>query len=117
MAASEAAKEAIYLRGFMKELGYGDDAATRLFVDNSGAIDLAYNPEHHERTKHIQRRHFFIRDCVEQHELVVPFVPSAENIADLFTKCVSPKQFLYLRAIAMNVPVASAWGGIANRSP
>jgi hypothetical protein len=36
-----------------------------LFVDNKSAIDLAYNPEHHQRTKHIARRHFYIRDLVE----------------------------------------------------
>ena len=32
---------------------------TELHVDNQAARDLAYNPEHHKRTKHIDRRHFF----------------------------------------------------------
>ena len=36
-----------------------------LGVDNTGARDLAYNPEHHARSKHIERRHFFIREMVE----------------------------------------------------
>ena len=36
--------------------------------------------------KHIQRRHFFIRDMVESFELEVPFVRTADNIADMFTK-------------------------------
>ena len=36
--------------------------------------------------KHIQRRHFFIRDMVESFELDVPFVRTADNIADMFTK-------------------------------
>ena len=31
-------------------------------------------PEHHDRMKHVQRRHFFIRDMVESHEIEVPFV-------------------------------------------
>ena len=51
MAASEATKEAVYLRRFLAELGHADDAPTRLSVDNQAAQDLAYNPEHHARSK------------------------------------------------------------------
>ena len=36
--------------------------------------------------KHVQRRHFFIRDMVESFEIEVPFVRTADNIADFFTK-------------------------------
>ena len=36
--------------------------------------------------KHIQRRHFFVRDMVESFELEVPYVPTADNPADFFTK-------------------------------
>ena len=42
--------------------------------------------EHHDRMKHVQRRHFFVRDMVESLELEVPFVRTADNIADFFTK-------------------------------
>ena len=52
-------------------------------VDNKSAIDLAYNPEHH---KHIDRRQYFIRECVENGRLRVPFVATTENIADFFTQ-------------------------------
>ena len=57
-----------------------------LRLDNKSAIDLAYNPEHHSKTKHIERRHYFIRECVENGKLRVPFVPTADNVADFFTK-------------------------------
>ena len=57
MAASEGAKEAIYLRNFLSELGENTDAPTALATDNRAAQDLSYNPEHHARTKHIERRH------------------------------------------------------------
>ena len=80
MAASEAAKEAIYLRSFLTELGQSDSDPTRLAVDNQAARDLAYNPEHHSRTKHIKRRHFFVRRRVESLEISVPFVRSEQNI-------------------------------------
>ena len=42
MAASEAAKEAVYLREFLSDLGFGDDKPTRLRCDNQGAIDMTY---------------------------------------------------------------------------
>ncbi len=61
-----------------------------------------HNPEHHDRMKHVQRRHFFVRDMVESFELEVPFVRTAENIADFFTKPMkSASQFHYFRKIIM----------------
>ena len=52
MAGSEAAKEAIYLSAFLRELGFDVNEPPPLHLDNKSAIDLAYNPEHHARTKH-----------------------------------------------------------------
>jgi hypothetical protein len=103
MAASEATKEAVYLRAFLDELGEGDAAATRLAVDNKAAIDLAYNPEHHQKTKHIDRRHFYIREVVESGRIVVPFVASADNLADFFTKPLDKAMFFAMRNRIMNV--------------
>jgi len=71
--------------------------------DNKAAINLAYNPEHHRRTKHITRRHFFIRELVEDQSITVPYTPSADNIADFFTKILSNKDFFRLRDIIMNI--------------
>ena len=104
MAASEAAKEGLYLRRFLAEFGCSTEAPTPLCVDNQAARDLAYNPEHHTRTKHIERRHFFIRETVESHELTVPFVRSADNLADFFTKPLSAAVFFPLRDAIMNIP-------------
>ena len=72
-------------------------------MDNTAAIDLAYNPQHHKRTKHIARRHFFIRECVEGMKLTVPYVRSAENLADFFTKPLGARVFFALRDRIMNV--------------
>jgi|EP00966_Prymnesium_polylepis_P128040 hypothetical protein len=84
MAASEAAKEAIYLKRFFEELGlYDPDDPISLGSDNQAAINLSFNLEHHERVKHIERRHFFIREKVEENLIVVPCVRTTDNIADL----------------------------------
>eukprot|EP00965_Chrysotila_dentata_P179437 5925759-Pleurochrysis_carterae.AAC.1 len=63
-------------------------------MDNKSAIDLAYNPEHHQRSEYIDRRHFFVRERVEAHDITVPFVHSADNLAGFFTKPLPPRVVL-----------------------
>jgi hypothetical protein len=83
-----------------------------MFVDNRSAIDVAYNPEHHGRMKHVERRHFFIRELVEDHRMRATFVRSVDNLADFFTKVLHPKTFKAMRDIIMNDPGTHARGGV-----
>ena len=80
------------------------DAPIELGVDNEAARELAYNPEHHERTKHIDRRHFFVREKVEEGVITVPYVNTDDNIADFFTKPLDAKKFRAFRDRIMNIP-------------
>ena len=73
-------------------------------TDNEAARHLSYNPEQHNKTKHIQRRHFFVRDMVEAFEIRVPRVATKDNWADFFTKPLASKEFMALRALIMNEP-------------
>ena len=100
---SEAAKEAVYLREFLRELGFGGKTPMKLYCDNQGAIDLAYNPEHHQKTKHIDRHHFYVRELVERGQLEVPYVKMAENLADFFTNPLAVKTFRAMRDKIMNM--------------
>ena len=103
-AASEAAKEAVFLDRLCSELELKRSSEPiHLFCDNKAAIDSAYNPENHARTKHIDRRHYFIRELVEDGKIVVPFVSSSDNLADFFTKPLAPARFFALRDKIMNV--------------
>ena len=108
MALSEAAKEGIFLRCFLEELGLGSGTPTSLATDNKAARDLAYNPEHHDKTKHIERRHFYVRELVENEELIVPFVSTVANMADFFTKPLTGDSFFRLRNAIMNLPPRDA---------
>ena len=121
MAASESAKEALYLKKHLEEMGLHDGSPMALSSDNSAAIALTYNPEHHDRVKHIERRHFFIREAVANKQLVVPYVPTAKNMADFFTKPLPPKSFFAMRDRIMNVPAcasdASVTGGRCGPEP
>ena len=104
IALSEAAKDVVYLRKFVRGLVPNmENKPTVLSTDNKAARDLSYNPEHHGRSKHVARRHFFIRDMVESQEIVVPLVNTHDNDADFFTKPLPPKRFKFLRRKVMNL--------------
>ena len=104
MALTEASKEGVYLSRFLDELGFGNASTTQLATDNTGARALSYNPEHHERVKHIERRHFFVRELVERGEISVPVVATEDNLADFFTKPLPAKKFFAMRNTIMNYP-------------
>ena len=103
IALSEAAKDVVYLRRLVSGLGHAEPGPTQLSTDSQSARDISYNPEHHDRMKHVERRHFFIRDMVEKFELEVPFVRTADNVADMFTKPMKDANaFHRLRKLVMN---------------
>ena len=103
IAASEAAKETKFFREFAEELGFPQSDPTTLLVDNTATVNLSYNPEYHARTKHIDRRHFYVRELVEEHVIRVQYVNTTNNLADFFTKPLPAKSFFKLRDIIMNV--------------
>ena len=107
VAATEAAKEAVYLDSFVKELGCTSiqSQPIHLSVDNKAAIDSSYNPENHSRSRHIEHKHYFIPELVEMGRIVVQYVNSnsADNLADFFTKPLKPSRFFALRDRIMNV--------------
>ena len=86
MAGSLAACEGVFLRGIFGDLGFPQDAPTLLRIDNSGAIDVANDPVNHANSKHILRRELHIRELIEAGVIVVKYVKSADNTADVLTK-------------------------------
>ena len=60
MALTEAAKEGIWLKGLVSDLGLHHDQVT-VYCDSLSAICLAKDQVHHERTKHIDVRYHFLR--------------------------------------------------------
>ena len=94
----------MFLRKLVDGVGDAEPGPSSLSTDSKSARDVSYNPEHHDRMKHVLRRHFFVRDMVEALELTVPLVPTADNYADFFTKPLNAKTFFRLRNIIMNIP-------------
>ncbi|CAM8881378.1 unnamed protein product [Rhodiola kirilowii] len=96
IAATEAVKEAICLKGLIKEI-QGVSRIPVLHMDSQSALYLCKDPVYHERTKHIDVRFHFIRDTVESKEIEIRKILGDINTADFGTKIVPTDKFLFCR--------------------
>lgn len=97
VALSSATQEAVWLRSLMGDLGRRLDAPTIIYEDNQGAIELAKNAKYHNRTKHIDICHHFVRERVISNEIQVIYCPTGDMIADIMTKGLAKLSFEKLR--------------------
>jgi hypothetical protein len=71
------------------------EAPTPMLSDNQGAIALAKNNKFHARSKHIDIRYHFIREALSKNDISLTFVPTDQNLADIFTKPLALPKFQY----------------------
>ncbi|KAH9802373.1 Integrase catalytic domain-containing protein [Citrus sinensis] len=104
VAASEAAKEAVWLRKFLQDLEVvpAVTAPLKLFCDNSGVVAQSKEPRNHKKQKHIERKYHLIRDIVQRGDVEVTQIASQQNFADPFPKAIPGKPFnLHLESMGM----------------
>ena len=68
-----------------------------IYCDNTNAINISKNSVQHSRTKHIEIRHQFIRELVEDGILTLEFIHTDDQKVDLFTKPLDGRRFEFLR--------------------
>jgi hypothetical protein len=93
VAQTHAAKEGIWLRNFVSEIRGEEKKPVTISCDNQGAIALAKDNKFHARTKHIDLRYHFIREAVEDGKIKVKYVPTEDNVSDIFTKALPRPKF------------------------
>ena len=86
VAAAEAAREAVWLRGLLEEIDCKITSATVLHCNNQGSIRLSFNPAMHQRMKHINIKHHMIRELIEKSVVSLVYIPTASQQADILTK-------------------------------
>ena len=93
--ASEAAKEAIWLKNFLMDLEVVlfEWPAITLYCDNSGAVANSKEPRSHKRGKYIERKYHLIREIVNRGDVTVSQIALEDNLADHFTKGLIQKIF------------------------
>jgi Reverse transcriptase (RNA-dependent DNA polymerase) len=97
VAASEAARELVWLKRLFESLVGQRELPPVIYCDNEAAVKVAQNPEYHKRMKHIAIKHFYIREQVIEGEMMVQRVSSNLNFADLFTKPMPKPRLIELR--------------------
>ena len=90
---------AIWLRNLLKELSLPQEEPTKIFVDNKSTIALAKNPVFHDRSKHIDTRYHYIRECVTKMDVQLEYVKTNDQVADIFTKPLKREDFIKMRSL------------------
>ena len=95
VAAYEAAKEAVWLKKFLSNLGIMgmEQVLITLFWDNSEVVAQSKDPRNHKKGKHIERKYHIIWNIIAQGDVVVAKIYSANNLVDLFTKALPQRTF------------------------
>ena len=94
IAASEGAKELVWLKHFLSEM-LSDFARKTLvlYTGNASAIKLTKNLEYHRRLKHIEVRHCYVRERYLNDDIRIEHVDRRKQLADLLTKPIEHVQF------------------------
>ena len=79
------------MKKFIVDLGVmlGNEKLIPLYCDNNEAIAQVKEPKSHQKSNHILKRFYLIREIVARGDVVVERVPSEINIANPLTKLLS----------------------------
>ena len=97
VAATEAAKDVVWLRGLLLELGFSLTAPSVLLEDHQACVSMIRNNSVSGRNRHFAVKMAWLRDQVSSKILAFVFVPSKHNCSDIFTKVLPDAQFRLLR--------------------
>lgn len=83
----------LWIVELMKNYGIHVQLPVTIRCDKTSAINISKNPIQHSRTKHIDIRYHFLKTKVEGGMIKLEFLPTKEQIADIFTKPLPKEQF------------------------
>jgi len=86
IAASEAVREALFLKNLFSEFRVNINVPVPVFEDNQSDINLVKNFDNNKRIKHVEIKFMFVKDEVEKNNIKLIFIRSADQLADIFTK-------------------------------
>lgn len=93
-------EEILFVRNIFTEIT-GNTAPATLYQDNQSTITIAeQGPK--ARTRHIDRRYFYIREVIAEKKIVLKKEDTNTMIADMFTKPIVGKRFRSLRSCLLH---------------
>ncbi|KAJ9545726.1 hypothetical protein OSB04_025433 [Centaurea solstitialis] len=93
--ASQCCSQVLWIQNQMQDYGLSF-LQTPIYIDNNSAISIVNNSVKHSKTKHIEIKYHFIRDCNEKKLIQVLKVHTDDQYADLFTKAFDVGRFTFL---------------------
>ena len=96
IAAGSCCTQLLWMKQMLEDCGIFQDTLI-VYCDNTSAINISKNLVQHSRTKHIDIRHHFIRELVENKSVVIEHVATDMQLADIFTKALDASRFISLR--------------------
>ncbi|GKA61788.1 putative ribonuclease H-like domain-containing protein [Tanacetum coccineum] len=95
VAAASCCGQVLWIQNQLLDYGY-NFMNTVINIDNNSTICIIENPVQHSKTKHIEIRHHFIRDCNTKKLIQMVKIHTDLNVADLLTKGFDAGRFQYL---------------------
>ncbi|SCZ93014.1 BZ3500_MvSof-1268-A1-R1_C074g00385 [Microbotryum saponariae] len=89
--------DAIHLSELLAELGAPVSGPVVLYGDNQGSLALAQHPTNHQGSRHVRISEHYVRERVAEKEIEVRYIATGDMIADIFTKALGPKPFMFHR--------------------
>ena len=78
--------EGLWLQKLLEELHITVEVPIKLYCDNKVAISISHNPVQHDKIKHIEVDGHFIKEKIEKGTICMTYIPTREQLADIFTK-------------------------------
>ncbi|KAE9298600.1 hypothetical protein PF001_g15852 [Phytophthora fragariae] len=98
VAASTCVENLLWAKELLEEIGMTVEVP-KLFIDNQSALKVCQTVGNYEGVKRYAKLGHKIAELVEAKELTLEYVPTSENIADMFTKALGPQRFALLREL------------------
>jgi len=100
--ADDTIAQAMWTKQFLEEQGY--TCNTTMYQDNTSAMLLEKKgtESSSKRTRHINIRYYYIKDCVDKKHLTVEYCPTDDMIGDFPSKPLQGSKFRKHRKAIMN---------------
>lgn len=116
-AMAQTAADLVWLQSLLTELCVPVSPPHVLWCDNRSAMALASNPVFHARTKHIEIDYHFIREQVLAKKIVLCYIATNAQLADIFTKGLPVARFQFLKSkLLVGAPPKCLQGGVKGSS-
>jgi hypothetical protein len=93
IATAVATCQGVWFARLLDDLVVVETAAPKIRVDNMSTIALAKNPVLHDRSKHIEIRYHYIRECVERGKILINYIATKVQLGDILTKVLGRVRF------------------------